>query len=137
MTKKIALVAHDSMKPQLVEFMKEREDWFWGRELVATGLTGEFLERGELKVSLTRLLPGNQGGYKQMTSLVANGEVEIAFFLRDPEIVQDYEDEVADFIRECNRKNVPLATNPASAELLIIGLIRKEAAEKARDRMHS
>ncbi|WP_306644061.1 methylglyoxal synthase [Sanyastnella coralliicola] len=137
MTKKIALVAHDNMKPQLVEFMKEREDWFWGRELVATGQTGEFLEKGELKISLTRLLPGNQGGYTQMTALVANGEVEIAFFLRDPEIVQDYEDEVADFIRECNRKNVPLATNPASAELLIIGLIRKEAAEKARDRMHS
>jgi len=131
---RIAIVAHNMMKPKLVSFLKEREDWLWGRELVATGLTADFLEKEELKVPVEHLKAGKEGGYRQLTDLVKQDEISLALFFRDPEIVQDYEKEVSDFVRECNRQNVPLATNPASAELLILGLIRKESSEKQRGR---
>jgi len=54
----------------------------------------------------------------------------MALFFRDPEIVQDYEADVVEFVKTCIRQNIPLASNPASAELLIVGLIRMEASKK-------
>ena len=133
----IAIVAHNKMKPVLIEFLKEREAWFWGRQLLATGLTADFIEHGGIDLKVEHLNPGKEGGYTQLKKRVDEGEVSMVLFFRDPEILQDYEDEVVDFIRSCNRKNLPLATNPASAELLILGLIKKEAAERARDRVHA
>ncbi len=126
---KIAIIAHDSMKPRLVEFLKEREQWLWDRSFVATGLTADFVEQGgNLKVN--HLQPGREGGYRQLTEMASNGELSMVLFFRDPEIVQDYESDVVDFVKTCIRQNIPLASNPASAELLIVGLIRMEASKK-------
>ncbi|MEO0405376.1 MAG: methylglyoxal synthase [Bacteroidota bacterium] len=133
MLKNIAVIAHNKMKPQLVNFLKEKEPWFWGRNIVSTGLTGELLQ-SEVNLNIKPLSRGDKGGYKELRELVDQDEVKMVLFFRDPEIVQEYEDEVVDFLKSCNLKNIPLATNPSSAELIILGLIKKEAAEKTKSK---
>ncbi len=128
MDKKICVIAHDKMKPTLVSFLKERQDWLWGRKLIATGLTASFVEREALKVEMEHVHPGRQGGYKEITERVNNGDIGLVIFFRDPEIIQDYEADMIALVKACIKHNIPLASNPASAELLIIGMIRMEAS---------
>jgi len=130
MDKKICIIAHDKMKPALVSFLKEREDWLWGRKLIATGLTAEFLEHEDLKVAVEHVNPGREGGFRELTEKVDAGEISMLVFFRDPEIVQDYEADVVQLVKSCIKNNIPLASNPASAELLIVGLIRMEASKR-------
>ena len=132
--KKIVIIAHDKMKPLLVEFLSDRADWLWGRQLIATGLTAEFVEQKDFSIPVEHVAAGKQGGYKELTKLVDEGKAELVFFFRDPEITQDYEDEVVNFIKACNRGNVPLATNPATAELMMLGLIRQESMQRIREK---
>jgi methylglyoxal synthase len=129
MESSIAIIAHDAMKPTLVDFLKERQQWLLDRSFVATGLTADFVEEG-LRLKVNHLQPGREGGYKQLAEMAKKGELKMVLFFRDPEIVQDYEADVVDFVKTCIRQNIPLASNPASAELLIIGLIRIEASKK-------
>lgn len=133
-TNRIAFIAHDRMKPVLAAFLKEREAWLWGRNLLATGLTADFVEQGGINVKVEHLSPGKSGGYAELKDRVESGTVSMVIFFRDPEIVQDYEHEVVALLRECNRRNIPLATNPATAELIILGMIKLEMGEKARSR---
>jgi methylglyoxal synthase len=130
MSKKICIIAHDKMKPQLVAFLREREDWLWGRKLVATGLTAEFVEHQDIKVEIEHVHPGREGGFRELTSKVNSGEIGLVIFFRDPEIVQDYEADVVQLVKACIKQNIPLASNPASAELLIVGMIRMEASRR-------
>lgn len=74
--------------------------------------------------------PAREGGFVELTSMAQRGELSLVLFLRDPEIVQEYESEVIEFVKNCIRENVPLASNQASAELLIVGLIKMEASRK-------
>lgn len=135
--KYIAVVAHNRMKPNLVSFLKEREAWLWGRKLLATGLTADFVEQGGIAVDVEHLSPGSSGGYAEMKNYIDQDKVSMVLFFRDPEITQDYEDEVIDFIKSCNRSNIPLATNQASAELIILGMIKQEASDKSKERSAS
>ena len=125
----IALIAHDSRKPALVSFLTEREQWLWGREFVATGLTAEVLEHG-LKLNVKHLAPGREGGFRELTQLAQSGALSMVIFFRDPEITQDYEADVIEFVKTCIKENIPLASNSASAELLIVGMIRMEGARR-------
>ncbi len=129
--KTICAIAHDKMKPTLVTFLKERQDWLWGRKLVATGLTAELLKHEDLKVDIEHVHPGREGGFKELTTKVSNGEIGMVIFFRDPEIVQDYEADIVQLVKACIKQNIPLASNPASAELLIVGMIRMEASKKS------
>ena len=133
-SKSIALIAHDRMKPVLVAFLKERESWLWGRKLLATGLTADFVEQGGIKADVEHLAPGKSGGYAELTKRVNQGDLAMVIFFRDADIVQEYEHNVIEFLKACNRNNIPLATNPASAELLILGQIKLEMGEKGRSR---
>jgi methylglyoxal synthase len=129
-TRNIVVMAHDKKKPELLEFLKEREEWLWGRTLIATGRSAEFLEQGNFKIPLKHLSPGKSGGYQQITEMIRSGEVDLVIFLRDHEVKQQHHEDIRHLLESCNVQNIPLATNVASAELLIIGLIRKEAAAK-------
>ncbi len=122
------------MKPHLVSFLKEREPWLWGRNLLATGLTADFVEQGGIKAKVEHLSPGKSGGYDELRHRMESDDISLVIFFRDPEIVQEYESSVIEFLKTCNRKNIPLATNPASAELLILGLIKLEMSEKGRNK---
>ncbi len=126
--KKICAIAHDKMKPVLVSFLKERQDWLWGRKLISTGLTAEFIQHEDLKVDVEHVHPGREGGFKELTEKVNNGEISLVIFFRDPEIVQDYEADVLQLVKACIKQNIPLASNPASAELLIVGMIKMEVS---------
>jgi len=130
MEKKICVIAHDKMKPALVAFLKEREQWLWGRKLVATGLTAEFMEHEALRVELEHVHPGREGGYRELAEMVNTDKIGMVIFFRDPEIVQEYHEDVVTLVKACIKQNIPLASNPASAELLIIGMIRMEASKK-------
>jgi methylglyoxal synthase len=129
MAKKIGIIAHDKMKPALVEFLKERQQWLWGRAFVSTGLTADFVQH-EMELLVEHLQPGRDGGFRELTSLVESGQIEMVIFFRDPEITQDYEADIIALVKACIKENIPLASNPASAELLIVGMIRMEAAKR-------
>lgn len=130
----IVAVAHDSMKPELKRFLLEKKDWLWGRKLVATEQTAQYLEQGGSSLDIRHVHTGSEGGYRELEELVSSGQVRLVFFFRDPEIVQDYAQEVTDFVKSCVRADLPLAVNPSSAELLILGLIKSESAQAIRDR---
>ncbi|MFM9006620.1 MAG: methylglyoxal synthase [Flavobacteriales bacterium] len=127
---KICVIAHDRMKPDLVRFLHERSEWMWGRKFLATGLTAEFLHQQQPDLDIEDLPAGREGGFIELTRRIQQGEISLVIFFRDPEIVQDYEAEIVAFVKECIRKNIPLASNRASAELLIVGMIRMEASRK-------
>ena len=77
--KKIVLIAHDRMKPKMAEFIKERADWLWGKELVATGRTAEHMEQACFKVPIHHLSQGRSGGYQEIIEMVRGGSVEMVF----------------------------------------------------------
>lgn len=134
MIKNIAVVAHNKMKPALAAFLQERKDWLWGRKIIATGLTADALVNADIDLDIMHLSEGKSGGYLELKKMVEEGDIAMVLYFRDSDLSQEYEDEVAAFINACNRQNIPLATNPASAELLILGLIKKEAAELIKSR---
>ncbi len=125
-------MAHNKKKPELTSFLKEREEWLWGRSLIATGRSAEMLEKANLKVPLQHLSPGKSGGYEQITQLIEDGKVDMVIFFQDHEIKEQYHMDILNLLDACNLSNIPLATNSASAELLIIGLIRKQYAESRK-----
>jgi len=133
-TKNIVVMAHNKKKPDLLKFLQEREEWLYGRTLIATGRSAEFLESANFKIPVRHLSPGKSGGYQEITQMVAEGGVDMVIFLRDHEVTQQHHEDIRLLLETCNVENVPLATNLASAELLIIGLIRKEASMKSKGR---
>ncbi|QNL22398.1 methylglyoxal synthase [Hyphobacterium sp. CCMP332] len=125
----IAVIAHDKKKPDLRAFLKDIEDWLWQRNIIATGRTAEFIESEDLKVKVQHLSRGRSGGYVQITEMLKNGEISVVFFFRDHEVKNNHED-IENLLKTCNVMNIPLATNRASAELLILGVFHKEKANK-------
>jgi methylglyoxal synthase len=130
--KNIAILAHDKMKPLMAEFIKEREEWLWGRVLVATGRSASFLEEANFKVPIQHMKPGQSGGYEEITDMVRKNEMALVLFFVDPDVKEKHHPDIENLIDACIRHNVPLATNTAGAELLILGLIRKEASERVK-----
>jgi methylglyoxal synthase len=118
MGKTLALIAHDRMKDDLESFCLRHRDRLTGFDLVATATTGERIARAAgLRVSC--VLSGPQGGDAQIAARVAAGEVTAVIFLVDPLHAHPHEPDIQGLLRVCNVHNVPLATNLASAELLI------------------
>tara|TARA_B110000467_G_C18332334_1_gene494279 strand:- start:1045 stop:1455 length:411 start_codon:yes stop_codon:yes gene_type:complete len=133
--KKIVVIAHNRFKADLLSFLKERESWFYGREIVATGRTAVFLEAGGLNLPLDHVKKGDDGGYLEIIEMIKKKDVGMVFFFRDAEIQQSYHPDIQGLLDSCDRFNVPISTNQAAAELLIIGLIRMEAADEAASRI--
>lgn len=115
---KIALIAHDKKKAQMVEFVKEHEEILKDHELVATGTTGGLI-RDATELKIHTVLSGPLGGDQQIGALVANGEIGAVIFLRDPLTAQPHEPDITALLRVCDVHDTPLATNEATAELLV------------------
>lgn len=118
----IALIAHDGRKAEMVKFLMEHFPLLKEKDirLVATGTTGGFVERAGLVVE--KMLSGPKGGDAQIAARVAEGKTQMVIFFRDPMGKHPHEPDVAMLMRLCDVHNVPLATNPATADLLIKSL---------------
>jgi len=117
---KIAIIAHDGKKAEMVAFLLGNKSYLNQMDLVATGTTGKHVENANLKVE--RMLSGPLGGDAQIAAMVAEGEIGAVIFFRDPLDKHPHEPDVLMLLRLCDVHNIPLATNPASAKLLIQGL---------------
>lgn len=118
---RVALIAHDRKKDELVEFVMRHRDAFARHELVATGTTGALIqERTGLKVH--RYLSGPLGGDQQIGSEIALGRIDVVFFLRDPLTAHPHEPDVAALLRLCDVQGVPVATNLGTAKWLVKAL---------------
>ncbi|HAZ25274.1 MAG TPA: methylglyoxal synthase, partial [Algoriphagus sp.] len=115
---KIALIAHDGKKADMVHFLSgfknnlQRVDV----QLVATGTTGSHIEKAGFEVQ--KLLSGPIGGDAQIAAMAAQKELDMVVFFRDPLDKHPHEPDVQMLMRICDVHNIPLATNPASAELM-------------------
>lgn len=116
--KALALIAHDRKKEEMVAFALRHREVLARFPLTATGTTGRLLrERTGLEVEA--LLSGPLGGDLQIGARVAEGKVQAVFFFQDPLTAQPHEPDVRALLRVCNVHNVPIATNPATAEALL------------------
>ncbi len=113
---KIALIAHDKKKDDMIDFVKRYRGVFENHELYATGTTGRLInEIVGLKVH--RFLSGPLGGDQQIGSRIAEGDINMVIFLRDPLTAQPHEPDVTALLRLCDVHCIPLATNIGTAEV--------------------
>lgn len=127
---RIALVAHDQKKEEMIAFCKRQKERLQRCSLVATGTTGRLVqERTGLPVE--RMQSGPYGGDQQIGGRVAAGEIDAVIFLRDPLTAQPHEPDISALMRVCDVHNTPLATNLASAELILLGLVEGVGAERS------
>ena len=122
---RIALIAHDKKKSDLIELAKEYKDVLSLHGLYATGTTG-ILVIGETGLKITRLKSGPLGGDQQIGALIVSQDIDLVIFLRDPHTAQSHEPDIQALIRLCDVYHVPVATNLASAEIFINALNRGE-----------
>ncbi len=116
---RVALIAHDGKKQELVDFVNAHLAWFDSRSLVATGTTGGRIE--SLGLTVERLASGPLGGDAQIAARITDGLLDAIIFFRDPMGKHPHEPDVNMLLRQCDVHNVALATNRATAELLIAG----------------
>ncbi len=118
---KLAIIAHDGKKAEMVSFLMGNID-FLKREnitIVATGTTGSHVETAGLKVE--KMLSGPLGGDAQIATMVAEGNVDLVIFFRDPLDKHPHEPDINMLLRLCDVHNIPLATNPATASRILYG----------------
>ncbi len=119
----IALIAHDKKKELMVDFCIAYKGILSKHNLCATGTTGSLIiEATGMNVNL--FLSGPQGGDQQIGARIAYNEIDLVLFFRDPLTAQPHEPDVSALFRLCDVHNIPLATNSATAEVLIRGLER-------------
>jgi methylglyoxal synthase len=118
--KVLALIAHDGKKADMVAFTTFNRDKLAGHHLVATATTGRLL-REKVGLEVEQCLSGPMGGDVQIAARVASGEIDAVFFLVDPLDKHPHDPDIQAVQRVCNVHDVPLATNLATANLIISG----------------
>ena len=114
----IALVAHDGKKADMVAFATFNRGKLSEFDLIATGTTGGMLI-DKVGLNVKRMLSGPHGGDAQIAAGVAQGEVDAVIFLIDPLDKHPHDPDIQTLLRVCNVHNVPIATNLATADLII------------------
>ena len=119
----IAIIAHDRMKAELVQFLNKNKEILITEniKLIATGTTGKQAENAGFKVK--RMLSGPLGGDAQIAARVAEGKTKMVLFFKDPNSSHAHEVDINMLMRVCDVHNVPLATNEATAQLLINAIV--------------
>ena len=120
----IAFLAHDKKKELMVQFCTAYKSVLAKYNLFATATTGRLIA-DNTGLPITMLLSHKQGGHQQINARIAYNEIDLVILFTDPNTVNAWEDaQLLDTIRHCDRQNVPIVTNIASAELAIMGLQR-------------
>lgn len=118
---RIALIAHDKKKNDMIGLAIKYMDVLREHELFATGTTGT-LVMGETGLTIHRMKSGPLGGDQQIGSMIADGKLDLILFLRDPLTAQPHEPDVSALLRLCDVKDIPLATNIHSCEIMLRAL---------------
>ena len=118
----IAIIAHDGKKADMVQFLNKNKALLLrdNLKIIATGTTGSKAEAAGFKVK--KMLSGPLGGDAQIAARVAEGKTKMVLFYKDPNSSHAHEADINMLIRICDVHNVPLATNEATAQLLLLGL---------------
>lgn len=119
----IGLLAHDSKKKLMQNFCIAYRGILNKHTLYATGTTGRLVEE-VTNLSIHKFLSGKLGGGEQLAAEIEHNELDMLIVLRDPISPKSYEPAAQDIIRLCDMYNIPVATNIASAELLVRALDR-------------
>ena len=119
----IALIAHDAKKKLMQNFCIAYRGILSKHDLFATGTTGRLIEE-VTNLNVHKFLAGHLGGEQQMGAQIEHNQMDLVIFLRDPQTSQKHEPDVNNVVRLCDTHNIPLATNLASAELMIKSLER-------------
>ena len=119
----IGLIAHDSKKELMENFCIAYKNILKNHVLYATGTTGERI-RDQVGLNVNCLLPGHLGGDSQMCAQIECNQIDAMFFLRDPYSLMNRDTDFSKLIQLCDVNNIPIATNLAMAELLIIAIDR-------------
>ena len=120
----IAFLAHDKKKEEMIRFAVKYRDVLEHHELIATGTTGTLI-MGETGLSIHRMKSGPLGGDQQIGAMLAEGQMGLVIFLRDPLTAQPHEPDVSALLRLCDVQAIPLATNKTSAVIMLEALKNK------------
>ena len=115
---RIALIAHDKKKDEIIDLAKTYRDVLAQHELFATGTTGTLI-MGETGLTIHRMKSGPLGGDQQIGAMLATGGIDLIIFLRDPLTAQPHEPDVSALLRLCDVQSIPLATNKSSAIIML------------------
>ncbi|MFT8347811.1 methylglyoxal synthase [Clostridium saccharoperbutylacetonicum] len=115
---KIALIAHDKKKEDIIEFAKKYKNTLAKYDLVATGTTGKKISEAT-GLEVKRYLSGPYGGDQQLGGRIAEGKIDLVIFFTDPLTAQPHEPDVNALLRVCNVHNVAVVTNLKTAEIVI------------------
>lgn len=126
--KRIALVAHDHKKADLMEWVVHNREVLSKHELFATGTTGRIIEE-KLDRPVRKLMSGPMGGDQQIGAMIANGEIDMMFFFWDPMEAQPHDSDVKALLRLCVLWNIPMACDRATADFLITSPFMHEEYE--------
>ncbi len=120
----IAFLAHDKKKELMVQFCTAYKSVLCKHNLLATATTGRLIA-DNTGLPVTMLLSHKQGGHQQINARIAYNEIDLVLLFTDPNTVDPVDDaQMVETIRRCDRQNVPIATNLASAEMFVMGLQR-------------
>jgi methylglyoxal synthase len=119
----VAFVAHDNKKEEMIIFTVAYQDLFKDHRLFATGTTGKQIMEST-NLNIFRFKSGPLGGDQQLGAMVAQNELDLLIFFRDPLVSQPHEPDITALLRLCDVNGIPVATNMATAELLVKALER-------------
>lgn len=130
---RIALIAHDRKKDDMVAFCRRNRETLAGFALIGTGTTARRVSDAT-GLSVEALQSGPYGGDQQIGARVADAEIAAVIFLRDPLTAQPHEPDITALLRVCDVHDIPVATNLATAERLLFALAEERRA--ASDKEH-
>jgi len=125
---RVALIAHDDEKPEMIDLTQSYEPTLSAFELVGTGTTSKRI-MAETDLTVERKESGPMGGDTQIGAEVVEGRMDGIVFLRDPLTAQPHEPDISALLRICDVHDVPLATTRTAAEYVLEGLARDESDE--------
>jgi len=119
----IALIAHDNKKKLMENLCVAYRHILSKHRVYATGTTGQLVEDAT-NIHVSKYLAGHLGGEQQLSAQVALNDIDLVIFLRDPLHPKHYEPDIGSLLRICDAHNIPVASNLATAEALLLSLDR-------------